>query len=151
MSSAARSSLANLCDRLRRDFADHSEIAAAWLFGSVARGEARADSDLDVAVLLASPTATAADHSDVLLRLALDLEADSGRRVDLVVFGTQGVIFCHRVLSEGILIFESDPVRRADFESTTVVRYIDFLPTYQIAQRAALDGFRQWFQSEDRR
>ena len=34
---------------------DYSEIVAAWIFGSVARGEARDDSDLDLAVLLRDP------------------------------------------------------------------------------------------------
>lgn len=120
------------------------EVAAAWLFGSEARGEARPDSDVDIGLVFRTRGATALDHYWDLLTMAARLEAVApGRRIDLVVLESQGPIFCHRVLSEGRLVYDADPERRVDFESDAYVRYFDFLPTYEIATKHALEGFRQ--------
>ncbi len=126
------------------------EVAAAWLFGSEARGTAGPDSDIDIGLVFRERGATALDHARALLTIAARLEpAAPGRPIDLVVLEPQGPIFCHRVLSEGRLVYDADPERRIDFESSTYVRYFDFRPTYELAARHALDGFRQWF--EERR
>ncbi|MCH7796876.1 MAG: nucleotidyltransferase domain-containing protein [Planctomycetes bacterium] len=45
---------ADACQDIGAALAHHSEIAVAWLFGSVARGTASELSDIDVAVLLAN-------------------------------------------------------------------------------------------------
>lgn len=131
--------------------APHPEIAAAWVFGSEARGEARAESDVDVAVLFCDPGAKAASHHRLLGTLALDLEhALGGRRVDLVVLDARtSPIFAHRVLAEGRLVYEADVERRVDFEWRATVRYLDFRPTWERAARHARRGFLEWL--EDRR
>jgi hypothetical protein len=61
-----------------------------------------------------------------------------------VVLATDQPILSHQVLSEGVLVFERDRSRRIDFESTAHVRYLDFLPTWQIAARASVKGFADW-------
>lgn len=129
---------------------DFPEVAAAWLFGSEARGEARPDSDLDIGLVFRKRGATALDHYWDLLTMAARLEAVAPDRIiDLVVLEPQGPIFCHRVLSEGRLVYDADFERRVDFESDTYVRYFDFRPTYEIAAQHALEGFKQ--RLEDRR
>lgn len=123
------------------------EVAAAWLFGSEARGQAGSDSDVDIGLVFRERGATALDHDEALLTIAARLEAVApGRRIDLVVLEPQGPIFCHRVLSEGRLVYDADPERRIDFESDTYVRYFDFRPTYELAARHALEGFQQWLE-----
>ncbi|MEX1367207.1 MAG: nucleotidyltransferase domain-containing protein [Nannocystaceae bacterium] len=124
------------------------EVAAAWVFGSEARGQARPDSDLDIGLVFRQRGATALDHDRALRTMAAQLEAVvPGRAIDLVVLESQGPIFCHRVLSEGRRVYDADPQRRIDFESETYVRYFDFRPTYELANQHALAGFRDWFES----
>ena len=123
------------------------EVTAAWIFGSEARGEARPDSDLDLALLLRDRTQTARDAHLLLGGVAAHLEGIArGRKVDVVLVASQGPILQHRVLSEGRLVFDVDPTARIDFESDVYVRYFDFYPTYDLARRHAISGFRGWFE-----
>jgi uncharacterized protein YutE (UPF0331/DUF86 family)/predicted nucleotidyltransferase len=100
---------------LRRYLEAHPHGAyAAYLFGSVARGEARPDSDVDVAVLLeagvpltleALPTALEGDLTEVLEGPVQVVPLD-GAPPDLV----------RRVLRDGRLVLDRDKSRRVAFE-----------------------------------
>ncbi len=126
------------------------EIAAAWLFGSEARGDAGPESDVDLAILFVDASATAATQHRLLAQLALDLEhALGGRRIDLVVLsGRTSPIFAHRVLADGRLVHEADRERRVDFEWRANVRYLDFRPTWERAARRARQGLLDWLDAE---
>lgn len=121
-----------------------SAVTAAWVFGSVARGDATDASDLDVAVLLRT-AATRSDENE-LHTIAGQLErfAPSGR-VDVVILGAQGPVFRHRVLREGRLVLDRDAAARHDFEARTYVEYLDWKPTHDIAMASALSGLRRRF------
>ena len=135
---------------LRRPFDGAREIAAAWVFGSVARGDARADSDLDVAVLLRDPGASAVTHRRGLSDLAARLERAAGREVDLVVLSLRDPIVAHRALSEGVLVHDADPERRVDFTSDVLARYLDWAPLYEAAARRSLAANRAWAEGAGR-
>lgn len=125
----------------------YPELACAWLFGSVARGDDGPASDLDVGLVFRRRGATARDHYRLLGDLASRLEESSGGRpVDLVVLEAQGPIFCHRVLSEGRLVYDADPDRRADFVSDTISRYLDFRPTWERMSRGHVAAISDWLE-----
>ena len=134
--------------RLAEELSRFPEVAAAWLFGSVARGEATAESDVDVGLVLRQRGLKARDCHRWLRTVAARLEhAAGGRTIDLVLLEAQGPVFRHRVLVEGQLIYEANRDRRVDFESTATVEYFDFLPTYELAAKQALAGFRRWLEA----
>ncbi len=128
--------------------ADYEPIAAAYVFGSCARGDATQHSDLDVGVVLRKRGEDALTHYRTLADMASRLEplAPSGK-VDVIALESQGPIFQHRVLAEGRLVYERDRERRIDFESDAHVRYFDWKPTYEIARRHHRAGFRRWLES----
>jgi uncharacterized protein len=126
------------------------EIAAAWLFGSVVREQAREDSDLDVAVLLRDPDASALTCRRSLMDLAARLERAAGRRIDLVVLGLHDPILAQRVLSEGQLVYDADPERRLDFTTDALARYFDWAPCYEAAQERSLEANRGWARGASR-
>lgn len=124
--------------------ARHPCVVAAWLFGSLARREARADSDLDLAVLLRSHP-TADDRASLAdLASALERWSPSGR-VDLLLLGEQGPVLRHRVLREGRLLLDADRRARVDFEGRTISEYFDWKPTHDIAMRSVFAGLRERF------
>ena len=108
-------------------FAARNENATAvYLFGSIARGEGRPNSDVDVAVLYGKPVE--AGLAGLKLALAGDLEERLGRRVDLVVLDSQPPDFVHRVLRDGLLVVENNRSARIRFEVNARNQYFDVLP-----------------------
>lgn len=115
--------------RLREHFEARAEaegIAAAWLFGSVARGTARPDSDVDVGVLFRE------DPPPTLEGLRFDLETDLERLlrrpVQLVVLNRASSDLVFRVLRDGKLLLNHDPSRRVAFEVRMLKEYWDMEP-----------------------
>lgn len=106
---------------------DHArDLACAYLFGSVARGEAKAGSDIDLAVLYReTPPATL---DGLGLDLADALAAATGRAVDVVVLNRASPDLVHRVLRDGILVVENDRRARVRFEVRLRNEYFDLLP-----------------------
>ena len=96
------------------------DVRLAYLFGSVARGEARRSSDLDVGVVLSPIPAP-----EQLARLVSDLEAVAGRRVDLVVLNEAPPLLTHEVIRTGRLIVCRDEDERVRFQTRATARYLD--------------------------
>ena len=97
-------------------------LELAVVFGSVAQGNARADSDLDIAVRYAAPL-----NADEKLTLIRALGATSGRPVDLIDLRTAGPIVARQALTSGKRLFGTD----TDFASQlsrTLIDYADFAP-----------------------
>jgi predicted nucleotidyltransferase len=103
-----------------------ARIAAAWLFGSQARGTAREDSDVDVAVLYSDPPAWSSPGGP--FDLEGDLEKLTHKAVQVVVMNTAPVDLVHRVLRDGILLADRDRSRRIRFEVRARNEYFDLLP-----------------------
>jgi predicted nucleotidyltransferase len=114
---------------------ENTDLCCAYLFGSWARGDARRDSDVDVAVLFSAdpPRTLAGLHLDLADRLKGAL---GGRPVDLVVLNHAPVDLVHRVLRDGVLLLERDRSARIRFEVRARNEYFDLLPHLQRYRRA---------------
>jgi predicted nucleotidyltransferase len=115
----------------------NSRVDCAWLFGSVARGEAGPLSDVDIAVLL-TPDVAPEERLKVAIGLVEALERRCGR-VDLVLLDEGSSLLKHRVLLDGILLVERDENRRIKFEARAIQAYLDFLPLSEIYDRELLE------------
>ena len=101
-------------------------IVAVYLFGSVARGTARPDSDVDVAVLF--DRTPAPGLGGPRFSLEGDLERALGRRVDLVLLNDAPVDLRTRVLRDGVLLLDRDRSIRIAFEVRTRNEAFDLAP-----------------------
>ena len=126
---------------MRAMLAEDRRVDCAWLFGSVARGEAGPLSDVDVAVLLAATVPPEA-RMDTAAALVEELERRCGR-VDLVLLDEASPALRHRVLRDGLLLVERDARRRVAFETRSIQEYLDFKPLADIYDRALIARARE--------
>lgn len=111
-----------LCDY----FGDQAGVIAAFLFGSVARGEARPDSDIDIALLIEpsapkDPLRAARIASDVM---GLLQRSD----VDVVVLNAASPVLKHRVARDGAILYARSNADVAEFVIRALHEYVDTKP-----------------------
>lgn len=103
-------------------------VLVAYLFGSHARGEAHALSDVDVAVLLPeglTPKQRLERRMDIIADLAAILGTND---VDVAVLNDASLALGYRVLRDGRLLYCGDEEARVLHRAFTVTRYLDFEP-----------------------
>jgi predicted nucleotidyltransferase len=133
-------------DTLRERLARRPEILEAYCFGSHARDEAAAHSDLDLAVYIdrerlpPSPFGYAAGLiSDLMAGLGLD-------RLDVVVLNDAPPLLYHRVLRDGERLLSRDLAATTTREGRALSRYCDYQPQLrkidrELARRLADGSF----------
>ena len=108
-------------------FSKKPEVAAVYLYGSYARGEARADSDIDLAVLV-TDTRKYKGFSIPQVIISAELEKITGKKVEVQDLTACSVEFAHRVLSEGKLLTSNNEKERVNFQTSIVRKYFDLKP-----------------------
>lgn len=99
-----------------------TDVTLAYVFGSVARGEAGPQSDVDVAVLATTPLGL-----DGLSRLGEQLARgiDYSGRVDVVDLRDASPVLVAEVVKDGVCIVQRSSEERFDFEMDAIRRYED--------------------------
>jgi len=135
-------SLEETLQKLPEVLGKHEKVCLAYLFGSTSRGDAREDSDLDIAVLL--------ENESVALLQALwsDLhEVLKSRKLDLVLLKSADPVLCFEVLREGrLLYFRSEDELNA-FERRAWNRYQDTRHLRAIGDMYCLERSEEWSSS----
>ena len=115
---------AHLAERIHGALTGH-DLRLVVLFGSLARGDATANSDLDIAVLADHPL-TDPDRQSLVETLALAVD----RPVDLIDLRTVGEPLLGRILAEGVRLWER-PDAWASLLSRHLGQIEDFVPLQQ--------------------
>ncbi len=111
---------------IARALADEPAVLDAYVFGSVARGEARPGSDVDVAVFL-DPSASAPVPWGWAASVNTRLVQALGRNdVDVAILNRATPLLYHRVLRDGILVLSRDAVATAERELQARSRWLDW-------------------------
>ncbi len=113
-------------------------VLAAYLYGSVAEGYARPDSDVDVAlVLMADHGLSPYQWMLMELGIAAEIEDDCGpREVDVRSINDAPLVVQGTMMTEGILVYDRAEAARADYEVLTRKMYFDFLPVVKMMREA---------------
>lgn len=122
-------SLAALAETVR-DSCRPYPVTLAYLFGSHARGTADAESDIDIALLVA-PALSKEERFDLRLTLRSAIAAALGRdseSVDLVILQDVPALLRYNVLRKGHLLFATNIAARRIFEREVENAYADESP-----------------------
>ncbi len=118
-----------VAEKLRSVLASRRDLRLAILFGSVARGTGRADSDVDVAVL--------ARNLDPL-GLASDLTRALGREVQIVDLDTVGYPMLQAIVRDGTVVAELERGCAARWRSRALVDLENDRPWFERMRDAYL-------------
>ena len=115
-------------ERVAQWMSPRDEVLVAYIFGSVATGRARPNSDIDIAVLVDS-TLIPGDLFDYRLRLMADLRNVLERPdVEVVLLNLAPPVLAQNVVSKGRLIFERSRSARIRFQIRTLNLFLDTQP-----------------------
>ncbi len=118
--------------RLLPFFAARHEIIFAYLFGSVAKGNAGELSDVDIAVYI-DPLELPQDKGyGYQGELLVELRALLACEVDLVILNSASITLKYQVLKNGILIYCRAEDERRHFHENTMKKYLDFKPLLKV-------------------
>lgn len=113
-----------LISRLRGALGTAPHLRLAVLFGSRARGSARAESDVDVAIVPERDLLLAEE-----LRLASSLSGAVGLEVDVVRLDHADPLLAREVATSGVALFEWRPGAFAAFRADAISAWLDFEET----------------------
>lgn len=114
-----------------RDFA---EVNAAWIHGSVACGNARPGSDIDIAVLPEHGSAPSLERQATLIASLADIFK---RDIDLSILTSRNVVLAKEVAVHGQLIFARDHTFSDDFIARSLAMYADL----QRSRKPVIDAY----------
>jgi predicted nucleotidyltransferase len=118
-------------------------VAAAYLFGSFARRQATALSDVDLALVVAE-TCSDLERGRLIRRLLVELGGTApGTSFDVRLLDELPVAIAGRAVTEGELVFERDAVTRLRTEVATRMAFYDFAWFEQAYVQEGLEGLRR--------
>jgi predicted nucleotidyltransferase len=109
--------------RLRDVFARYPGVAAVWLFGSRARGEARTASDVDLAVEPAD-----AAIRERKLDMLTDLVRAGFEDVDLVILDRDDPVLRYEAIGPNVVVYAAPDYDPAEAWVQALRRYLDTAP-----------------------
>ncbi len=127
----------SLLDQLRETAAAIPAVRLAVLFGSVARGEARSGSDVDVGVRLDPDSAALRQEVEVALGRA------ARRDVDLSSSTSAPPLLRFEIATDGVVLVERQPHGWADFRMHAMLDWWDWAPHARKIENAALERLRE--------
>ena len=111
------------------------DIAFAVVFGSCARGNPHAGSDVDIALGFGpGRRPTARELGAIVSRL----EEAAGRSVDIVVLDHAPPGLAYRVFRDGVVVLARDRVALTERKVRAILEYLDFQPIERAFSEAVL-------------
>jgi len=117
--------------RLPAIFRNYPDIQAVYLFGSVAAGNSRHGSDIDLAIV---PVASGLQSKKI--DILTELVRQGFAAVDLVVLENTDSVLAYEAVRQNHLVYQVPHFDRGSLYSSIVRQYFDMLPSFQV-QRSA--------------
>ncbi len=117
-------------------------IGVVYFFGSRSQEKVTSLSDFDIGIVFTEsiqPMNLSKIHPVLYEILTDEFNVSLNNDLDIVYLQESSLPFQFLVISEGKVIFEIDPIFRANYEEKTIKKYLDFKPIEKIFSSALLD------------
>lgn len=118
-------------------------VEAVYLFGSQAEGVAGETSDIDIGILLKTPIPKSESitpiYNSLFNMLSDSFNMSNFRTMDIVFLDRASLELQFDVIQHGIVLYESSPTFRIDFEERIAMLYRDFYPMLLQFNKAVLE------------
>lgn len=128
----------DIAKKIRQLFESDGEIAALYLFGSVATGKAHPQSDIDVAILFEKRLARWESYQRREKYFAL-LAKELRTEPDVVDMEEVNLILLFEILKDGRLVVENNHEKSVDFGARKIIECLDF----QFIVKRCAEGMRR--------
>lgn len=127
----------DLLDRLRERAASLPAVRLAVLFGSMARGQGRKDSDVDLGLLLAPVSRRERLHVEAELARA------AKREVDFIDLDEAPPLLRFEITRDGVVILEREEGLWTRFKAKAMVDWWDWAPIARRIHRRMIQRLRE--------
>lgn len=137
MSEDSRPESPLVLDRIKKLVEEIPEVELAVVFGSFARGRERADSDVDLGLILDGSSAARRREIEAALHRA------ARRSVDVIYLDEAPPLLRFEIARDGVPLLESRPHRWADFRVRAMHDWWDWAPYARRLNDAAIGRLRE--------
>lgn len=127
----------DLLDRLRARAANLPALKLAVLFGSVARGEEHARSDVDLGLWLEPDTV------ENRFRAEAEMGRAAGREVHCVFLPQAPPLLRFEIARDGVLLRADEPATWSEFRAHAMLDWWDWAPYHRLLHEAQLRRLRE--------
>ena len=119
-------------------------ILAIYLFGSREEGTAMDSSDIDVGIVLKKPMMpedTRSLYHRIYSELSKIFQTSFTKELDLVFLQKASLPLQYNAIINGRVLYEDDPVERADYEEAVAIQYMDFKPILEYFDAISMERY----------
>jgi predicted nucleotidyltransferase len=127
----------DILDRLRERAASLPQVRLAVLFGSMARGQRRKDSDVDLGLLLGPVSRRERLHVEAELARA------AGREVDFINLDEAPPLLRFEITRDGVVILEREEGLWTRFKAKAMVDWWDWAPIARRIHKRMIQRLRE--------
>ena len=131
-----------MASKIQPVLAGHGYVVAAYLFGSVATGSSRPESDLDIALLLGEPV-NRLDRKSLLHNLVPPLCRALRVDVHLLFLNDASYLARAQVFSKGQLLYMKDHEQLALFRMKSLSLFAEFATTMEMTRKGLQEKLRR--------
>jgi len=115
-------------------------IIAVYLFGSESEGATTIRSDIDIGIVLKDPKKledTLPLYNAIYSELSKVFKPTFFKEIDIVFLQNAPITLQYNAIIYGKVIYEEDPIQRADYEERVIKQYMDFKPILEYFDKVA--------------
>ncbi len=123
------------------EFSMPEGLVAIYLYGSLMTGRLRVESDIDIAILPSYQTS--GDERLIMISqvesIITKLLAEKGIRREISIVNLRdkflSLTLQYKIITEGLLLYEKEPMERLEFENAVKREYFDFSPYLSLLRK----------------